>query len=134
MSTAPDDLDALVPGSTLTRRDLRAVQDELMLRQRQAEATAYVRQRGREQSSATRSKIASKLKAHRREQALAADFVHPLRAKRLQANLTQADLAAAAFVCPTVIQRLETSKGAPPSRLTLARLARTLRCTPDALT
>jgi len=133
MSTAPDDLDDLVPGSTLTRRDLRAVNDELILRQRQAEATEYVRNRGRKQSPKTRQLISAKLAAHRKREALAADYISPLRQARFDKGLTQSGLAAAALVDQTVIQRLETSKGAPPSRLTLARLARTLRCTPDAL-
>ena len=130
-----DDADEIIPGTDdLTRGELRERMAAATLADRQRLASAVVKSRGRSQTPASRARIRAKLKAYRREQALAADFVHPLRAKRLQAHMTQADLAAKAFVCPTVIQRLETKKGAPPSRLTLARLASTLRCTPDALT
>lgn len=133
MSAAHDDLDAVVPGSTLTYRDLRAVQDELILRQRQQEATAYVRQRGRQQSERTKAKISARLATYRRNQALAADWVHPVRQARLDKGLTQSGLAVAALVDQTVIQRLESGVATTPSRLTLARLSRCLGVAADSL-
>jgi len=93
-----------------------------------------VRNRGRSQSSATRSKIAAKLKAYRREQALAADYVHPLRLARLEAGLTQSGLASKALVDLSVIQRLETGVASKTSRLTAERLGRALNVPADSLT
>jgi len=118
----------------MTRADLAAVNDELILRQRQAAATQYVRNRGRSQSPATKAKISAKLQAPRKREALAADYISPLRQARLDKGLTQSGLAAAALVDQTVVQRLESGVATTPSRLTLARLSRCLGVAADALT
>jgi len=122
-ATAHDDAD-LIPGTSMTRSQLRAVSDELILRQRQAQAAEYVRAKGREQSPATRKRISEKVAAHRKAQALEAGDLTPLREARFNAGLTQAALAEKALVDATVIQRLETRVASETSRLTLARLAR----------
>jgi len=133
MSTATDD--EIIPGSTLTRADLAAVNDELALRERQARATAYVRNRGRSQSPKTRQLISEKVRQHRKAQALeSGDPLHPLRQARFNAGLTQAALAEKALIDPTTVQTIESGRGDKTSRLTLARLAKALATTPDTLT
>ncbi len=133
MSTAAEEQE-LIPGTQMTRAQLRAVSDELILRQRQAEATAYVRQRGRVQSPETRKRISAKVAAYRKRQALEAGDLHPLRRARLAANLTQIALAEKALIDPTTVQIIESGRGDRTSRLTLARLGRALNVAPDSLT